>query len=194
MKMYLIRHGQTTGDLEDRYGGDYDDHLTQEGKKQAQKLAEDLEVNGIQIILASPKIRAQETAEIIKTHISCRIQTLEDLRERNQYGVLTGLVKLEAEEKYPELVEKVKDYKNTIDGAESYEDFKTRVEKVFTEVTNSPHETIAALTHGGIIRVIFREILKAGEVDISDCGYAVLNKTDLGVKIEKMEGVDYRTD
>lgn len=28
MKIFLIRYGETTGDVEDRYGGWYDDHLT----------------------------------------------------------------------------------------------------------------------------------------------------------------------
>lgn len=35
MKIYLIRHGQTTGDVEDRYGGAYDDELTDKGKNEA---------------------------------------------------------------------------------------------------------------------------------------------------------------
>lgn len=34
MKIYLVRHGETTGDVEDRYGGWYDDHLTDRGKEQ----------------------------------------------------------------------------------------------------------------------------------------------------------------
>ena len=51
MKIYLIRHGQTTGDLEDRYGGDYDDHLTEEGEQQAKRLAEKLASSGIEIDL-----------------------------------------------------------------------------------------------------------------------------------------------
>jgi hypothetical protein len=28
MKIYLIRHGETTGDVEGRYGGDFDDSLS----------------------------------------------------------------------------------------------------------------------------------------------------------------------
>jgi len=49
MRIYLIRHGQTTGDLGDRYGGDYEDHLTEEGKKQSQKLANKLKNKNIEI-------------------------------------------------------------------------------------------------------------------------------------------------
>lgn len=39
MKIYLIRHGQTTGDVEDRYGGAYDDELTDKGKNEAPQIS-----------------------------------------------------------------------------------------------------------------------------------------------------------
>jgi broad specificity phosphatase PhoE len=42
MKIFLIRHGETTGDIEDRFGGDYDDHLTEKGRAQSQELAKGL--------------------------------------------------------------------------------------------------------------------------------------------------------
>lgn len=194
MKIYLIRHGQTTGDVEDRYGGDYDDRLSDEGQQQALVLANKLNNSGIQVILHSPKIRAKETAEFLKTTIGCESHELPDLRERNQYGILTGLVKAEAKAQHPDLVEEVKDYRNTIQGAESYEDFSRRIHKVFGEFTNVPNATIAVITHGGPIRVIFREILKAGEIDVADCAYAVLNKEGNQVTVEEMHGIEQRTD
>lgn len=43
MNIYLIRHGQTTGDIENRYGGSYDDELSSEGEIQAHKLEQFLE-------------------------------------------------------------------------------------------------------------------------------------------------------
>lgn len=194
MKIYLIRHGQTTGDVEDRYGGNYDDHLSEEGEVQALKLAARLKDSGIQVILTSPLARAKETAEIFKATLGCDVTVLENVRERNQYGVLTGLVKSEAKLQYPDLVEKVKDYHNTIERAEPYSNFKQRIEKVFGEFTNVPYSTIAVVTHGGPIRTIFREILKAGEIDVADCAYALLEKTDSDVKIVELNGIDYRTD
>lgn len=42
MIIYLARHGQTTGDIENRYGGDYEDYLTNFGKEQSLALAEQL--------------------------------------------------------------------------------------------------------------------------------------------------------
>ena len=64
MKIFLIRHGETTGDIEDRYGGDYDDHLSEKGKQQSKELAEKLKNKGIELIFHSPRIRATETATI----------------------------------------------------------------------------------------------------------------------------------
>ena len=54
MKIYLIRHGQTTGDVEDRFGGTYDDHLSDEGVSQVNKMSKMIYNLGIQIIFSSP--------------------------------------------------------------------------------------------------------------------------------------------
>jgi broad specificity phosphatase PhoE len=181
MKIYLIRHGQTTGDIENRYGGDYDDELTDEGKIQAHKLADKIADSGIQVILCSPLIRAQ--------------QTIRDLKERNQNGILTGMIREEAKLKYPELSEQVKDYRNQIQGAESYEDFVARMKKAIMEISNTTnYSTIGIVTHGGPIRVVFREILKDREIDIADCAYAILNSEGQTLTLEARNGIEYKTD
>ncbi len=190
MKIFLIRHGQTTGDIEDRYGGSYDDHLTDEGRVQAGKLAEKLVNLSIEKIFASPLMRAQETAKILQEKLDAPIVTVENMRERNHYGILTGMVKAEAKDKYPELVEIVKDKLQTVEGGESYEEFGKRVSTAFAEVSNSDHQTIAIISHGGAIRYIFREILKAGEVDIEDCGFAELKVVDGKPGLVKTDGID----
>src|SRR6056297_1925659 len=61
MKILLIRHGETTGDLEDRYGGSYDDHLTDKGREQLAHTATQVADKGIEIIFHSPLIRARES-------------------------------------------------------------------------------------------------------------------------------------
>lgn len=174
MKIFIIRHGQTTGDIEDRFGGNYDDNLTEEGKIQAVKLADKLVNLGIEKIFASPLKRAQQTAGIISNKIDAPIVTIENIRERNHYGVLTGMVKAEAKDKYPEIVELVKDKFQTVEGGEGYEDFGKRVKEAFAKITNSDHQALAIISHGGAIRYIFREILNKGEIDVDDCGFAEL--------------------
>jgi len=193
MKIYIIRHGQATGDIEDRYGGAYDDELTDTGKTQAQELASKLSDSGIQILYCSPLIRAQQTAEILKAKLDCEIKTIEDFRERNKNGILTGMTRDEARIKYPELVEQLKDYRNQVQGAESQDDFVKRIKKAFTEVTNDTrYSTIGIVTHGGPVWAIFSDILNdKGLVNIADCAYFVLDKEGQGLTLERLDGIEY---
>ncbi len=192
MKIYLIRHGQTTGDVEDRYGGDYDDELTAIGKTQAEDLAKKLKETDFEILFASPKIRAQQTAKILSSVLGGKYETLEYLRERNKNGVLTGLTKEEANEKYPDLVEAAKDYRNLIDGGESFEDFKLRVINVWSQIINTNYSTIAVVTHGGVIITLLSDVLKVGLADVSDCGYAIINGDNGKFTVGKMDGIEVK--
>ena len=178
MKLYLIRHGESTSDIEDRYGGDYDDHLTATGKRQAQKLAAQLRDKSIKIVFSSPKLRAQETALILANGIKCRLEIVDGIRERNLYGILTGMKKSEAAQQYHEQVELLADYRNTLEGGETYEAFRKRIIGAFNGILSSKHSVVAAVSHGGPIRCIFREVLKLGEFkrDLKDCEVFELQK------------------
>lgn len=194
MKIYLIRHGQTTGDVENRYGGAYDDELTNKGITQANELADKLENFGIQILFCSPLIRAQQTAKILKAKLGCDIKTVKDLRERNKNGILTGMTKSEAKDKYPKLVEELKDYRSQIQGAESQEDFAKRIKKAFMEIASvSNYSTIAVVTHGMPFWVIFGDILNNNRIiNIADCAYAVLIKEDHKFSLDRSDGIDFK--
>ncbi|MFZ2523326.1 MAG: histidine phosphatase family protein [Minisyncoccia bacterium] len=180
MKIFFIRHGETTGDVENLYGGTYDDHLSEKGIEQSKKLAELLKDKGIEIIFSSSLIRAQETSKLLSEVANCEIQVVPELRERNQYGFLSGTNKDEAKQKYPKEVEMLKDRLNTIEGAETYEDFSKHVSDAFASIVNSSkYSSVAIVSHGGPLRVLFRDILKWGELtEIGDCAYAELEKID----------------
>ena len=159
MKIYLIRHGETTGDIENRYGGDYDDHLSATGKVQCEGLVQKLKNKNIEIIYHSPRIRAKETAEILNKSLKVNIEPVTDLRERNNYGVLTGLVKTEAKAKHPEEVKKLEKDKlhHKVSGSEDYKPFKERVISAFQKLISGKHDVVAIISHGGPISCIFRE-------------------------------------
>jgi broad specificity phosphatase PhoE len=163
MKIYLIRHGESTSDIEDRYGGDYDDELTTKGVETANEVAKKLLNAKIKLIYSSPKKRATQTAEIISTKIGARVIVIENLRERNNYGVLTGLTKTEAKEKFPfdvkELEEKAPNHKVKL--SEPFEKFRERVIRAFNLVVNESEENIAIITHAGPIRrIVFDKLNK----------------------------------
>ena len=196
MKIYLIRHGQTTGDIEDRYGGAYDDLLSEKGREQIKELAEKLKGKNIEIIFHSPLTRAKETAQFVGHFIGAKLVEIENLKERNQYGVLSGLTKKEAKEKFPQEVEKLKvhPYLNYVTDSESYEDFVPRIVKAFEEiVANEEYETIAIITHGGPIKALFREFFQLGEFkEINDCAIIEINKEDHAYGVVAMDGAELK--
>ena len=172
MKVYLIRHGETTGDIEDRFGGDYDDHLTEKGRQQAMDLGETIKNKNIEIILHSPRIRAVETAKIVSEKTGVPTEEIHDFRERNHYGVLTGLTKSEGKEKFSDELEKIEKDKifHNVRDSEPYESLKERVKRAFDAASKRSENVLAIVTHGGVIGSIAREIFGHPEIKIGDCG------------------------
>lgn len=190
MKIFLIRHGETTGDIEDRYGGDYDDHLTEKGKQQAMELADTLRGRGIQIIYHSPRIRATETAEILGNVLKVELKAVNDLRERNSYGILTGMIKSEAKEKHPEEVEKLRvdKIRHNVKDSEDYDSLKERMTGVFEQIlSDEQHDIVAIISNGGFISCFVRDYLKLGEFKhLGDCGFLELEKNDEGLILVRL--------
>ncbi len=157
MKVYLIRHGETTGDLEDRYGGNYDDHLTAHGQEQLKETAKMLSGKNIEIIFVSKLIRAKESGEIVKAEIGSPLEIFEGIQERN-YGVLAGLTKDEALEKYPDEVEAHKNPENTDQDGERLVDFQNRTLVAFKSIFSQKYSTIAIVSHGGPIKQLLKHL------------------------------------
>lgn len=195
MKIYLMRHGQTTSDVEDRFGGDYDDHLTSEGEKQAKELAEKLKDSGIEILFVSSRIRTQETAKILNEKLNAEMKIDPKFRERNLYGPLTGMIKAEAKEKHPDLYKRIFNIQDTIEGAEHWKEFVDRVIKSFKKISELDYKTVGIVTHGGPIRRIFYELLgtkpEAGDMKVDDCAYALIEVVGDKMKIKKLDGIRF---
>jgi len=190
MIIYLIRHGESVSDVENLYGGAFDDHLTEKGKEEAEELAQRLKDKNIQVIFSSPYFRAEETAEILKSSLGCELQIVDNIKERNSYGFLSGKNKDWAKKEYPEICANLKGYHYTIEEGERYEDFKERVGAAWNEIINSNYERIAVITHGGPIRCLFREMFKFGEFKggLGDCMIAEIGKTGAGFKLLNLTG------
>jgi broad specificity phosphatase PhoE len=188
--IYFIRHGETTGDIENLYGGDYDDHLTEKGCEEARMLGEKLKEKNIQVIFTSPLMRAQETAAILNSHHEAPVKVDSKLKERNWYGELTGMNKDVAKEKFPELVALLSDRYNTLPGGESYDDFMRRISEALREIyTDEEYERIAVVSHGGAMRVLFRDILKQGEIDFGNCAFTELSFDGDALSLVTMDGI-----
>jgi len=169
IKIYLVRHGQAEDDLDDSYGGAADHRLTPKGEEQAHEIAKALRDLGIKRIYTSPLRRALVTAEIVSRELglSDSVHVADDLRERNSYGVLSGIPKQKAWDLFPLLLkagEKRSGHsKTSLLGAEEYDAFATRVGAMFDQVvadaTERKLDRIAVVTHGTFLWVLLTDKL-----------------------------------
>lgn len=190
MKIYLIRHGESTSDIKQRYDGDYDDHLTEKGKKEAEVVAQKMLDRSITHIFSSSRIRAIETSEIIATKLGVPIIVMDDLKEQDIYTAFQELSINAPEEEYRRLGEIQITRENAPKGTEAYEDFKIRVISSFMSIASRQSDNIIIVTHGGPIRCIFREFIKSSELKkISNGAIVELEKTDTGYILKTLDGV-----
>jgi probable phosphoglycerate mutase len=85
--LYFVRHGESVANLSDRNGDkrpDDADKLSDYGWEQARSLGRRLEGEGLELIVASPMTRAQETAQGIAEVLELPVETDEDLYEVRQ--------------------------------------------------------------------------------------------------------------
>src|SRR3954447_23703477 len=106
-EILLLRHGQSEGNEQGRFGGHGPTPLTAKGQRQAEAVAKALcAEGGLTMIWASDLPRAMDTARPVAESCGIVVQTTPALRERS-VGVFTGLTFAEAEERYPEAYERL---------------------------------------------------------------------------------------
>ncbi|WP_051204811.1 histidine phosphatase family protein [Butyrivibrio sp. VCD2006] len=93
MKFYLVRHGQTDWNKEERLQGQTDVPLNDEGRRQITELAEKMAAADLHFdrVISSPLVRAYESAQIIVDKIGFDKEIIieNDFTERN-FGLLEG--------------------------------------------------------------------------------------------------------
>ncbi|MFC1722396.1 histidine phosphatase family protein, partial [Patescibacteria group bacterium] len=94
--------------------------------------------------------------------------------ERNSYGILSGMKKDDAKNKYPWLVETLNkgDY---VYGSERIEDTNERAEKAFEILITSGLNNLAILTHGKFLKAILPIITGKKLTKKEDGGFILLN-------------------
>ena len=88
---YFLRHGQTAWNVEGRFQGHSDIPLNELGLTQAHDAAAILARCPVDLIVASPLIRARKTAEIVAERIGKPLLFDDELKERH-FGRFEGLV------------------------------------------------------------------------------------------------------
>ncbi len=100
-RLYLVRHGATPLTEEDKFSGAENVHLSDEGRIQAQHLAERLKDIQIAAAYCSPLDRAVETAEILVRPHGLELTRLDGLREIS-HGHWEGMARRDVEKQFAE--------------------------------------------------------------------------------------------
>jgi|Deesub1362A_J573_1020465.scaffolds.fasta_scaffold13552_3 alpha-ribazole phosphatase len=159
-KVYLVRHGETLWNAEKKYLGLTDIGLTKNGLSQAERLAQRLEGEGIEVIFTSPLLRAKETASLIAEKLNVPVEVWEELREVH-FGEWEGLTYEEIRGKYGDLINKWMENPSafSIPGGDSWEEINKRAERFLKRVQERKEEIALAVSHGGLIKAIFARVL-----------------------------------
>jgi len=88
----FLRHGESVGNAESRWQGQSDYTLTEKGRAQARALGQRWKSEGVRFdrVVASPLVRARETAEIVASFVGAQVELDPILMERN-IGEMEGL-------------------------------------------------------------------------------------------------------
>ena len=109
-KLLLVRHGNTKLNSAERFWGQTDVELGEEGIWQAERLRDRLAAYQLETIYTSPLSRTRATAEIIASLHQLEIIPCAELREIN-FGYVEGLTYTEINQQYPELAQELANWK-----------------------------------------------------------------------------------
>ena len=184
--IYLIRHGETNWNLEERFQGITNTELTENGIEQGQKLANRLKETEIENIYTSPLDRARITAEFIGDKTNNAVIISDDFKEVC-FGDWEGLTTSEIFNKY----KWSKDWfinptQYQIPNADNLDEEKNRLKEKLIEIaeSNKSKKPNIIVSHAGIIRL---SILGAMDLPLSYYWRLMFGNTSLNI-LEYNEG------
>ena len=155
--LLLVRHGETDWNAEGRLQGHTDRPLSDYGRRQARRLAEELEGEELEAIYSSDLARARETAEIVGERLGLPTMFDPDLREKD-WGTWEGLDAVERDR-----VEFV---------GESTEAHQERMLRALRRISERhPGDgRVLVVTHGGSMRRVQTAAMGMALPVVENCG------------------------
>ncbi len=149
MKLYVTRHGETAWNKENKVCGRTDLPLTEKGREQAKETGKKLSGVHFDRVVCSPMLRARETAALICEGREVVTERHRELIEQD-YGLCEGADRFDENFLFHK--------RNFADGypqGESQMMLAKRVYRFLEELAaRCPEETVLAVCHGGVCRVI----------------------------------------
>lgn len=168
MKLYFVRHGESTANLLMEFSNSGIKHpLTAKGVEQAQVLAQKLSGIRFEIIFSSPILRAAQTAQITAEQLHVPVTVTEALREWS-VGIYEGTTGLEGWELHRKVQQDWYFHnkpESKMPGGESFIEIRARFVPfidVLVQKSKDRDANILCVAHGGLylamLPVIFRNV------------------------------------
>jgi len=154
--LWLVRHGQTDWNVEQRFQGHLEVPLNPIGIQQAEEAAKRLADKHFDALYSSDLMRTRQTAEILARQFDLPIHYEKRLREIN-HGVWQGLLRDDAKKKFP--VEYAARRTNPVHArapqGESVNDVALRMAGIADELSQLfPNGNILVVSHGMAIATL----------------------------------------
>ncbi|MDO4544805.1 MAG: histidine phosphatase family protein [Bacillota bacterium] len=165
-RIFLVRHGETRQHEEKLFIGQYDVPLSDEGRQQMERLAQELAGENLKVdrIYSSDLMRAVESAEALSAPELCLVPDFREIDLGDWDGQKISVIK----EKYPEEYERRgKDLFvfKTGNKAENFYDMQYRAVKALRKILQEDaSRDVMIVTHSGVIRALENN-LKGGGVE-----------------------------
>lgn len=159
----LIRHGQSKGNAERRFGGHTATPLSARGHRQAELTARTLKSESLTAIYSSDLARAIETARPLSNLTGLPIHGTNAFRERS-VGVMEGLTFEAAAQQHPEQYAALlrRDFEHVLTGGESYRQLLDRARQKLDEIIEQNRGgKIALFSHTGTICILALHLMGA---------------------------------
>jgi broad specificity phosphatase PhoE len=159
----LIRHGQSRGNAERRFGGHTATPLSARGHRQAELTARTLKSESLTAIYSSDLARAMETARPLSKLTGLPVHSTNAFRERS-VGVMEGLTFEAAAQQHPEQYAALlrRDFEHVLTGGESYRQLLDRAREKLDEIIEQNRGgKIAVFSHTGTICILALHLMGA---------------------------------
>ena len=198
----MIRHGETALNVKGCYYGRTDAVLSEKGISQARYLKEILKEVSFDYIVASPLVRAYNTAQIVMEEREQEIFGDRRLMEQD-FGIFEGMTYKEIQNTYPKELDAWNEEFSTyrIPKGESFADVRSRAEDFLRDIPSgreSKGEKMLIVAHQGTLGHLLAAMLKLpldgywnfvfeqgcySVVDLED-GYAIIRKLNASILVE----------
>jgi phosphoserine phosphatase len=199
-RIYLVRHGETEWNREQRSQGCSNDiPLSEAGLLQAEAVAKRIMDEKIDMVFSSTLNRAYQTAEKIATYHKLKVEKCSEFIELN-CGTWEGRCFPELKEQYSEIytVWRSTPHLAEIPGGESIAKLKERtMKKLLSLINANPDKNILVVSHGITIKVLVTVILNMDlgcihrirqdntainifEYDINNKSFDIITLNDIG--------------